>query len=379
MMHTVYHDLAHHLDGLPGGFPPTPDGVELRILRHLFSASEARLACQLTLIPETPRVIGYRCGLSADAAAIRLDAMWKKGLILKQVTAGRPPHYLASQFVVGIWEFQVNRLDPQLVADMEAYIPILFNPDTWRKAPQMRTIPVKRSIDPNMSVLPYEAADALIRRKKHFVVSPCICRKERQVAGHGCDGPLDACISFGDSSSYYVKAGIGRPVDRKTVLALLETADRAGLVLQPSNSRDPEWICCCCGCCCGVLRTVKSYPRPAALMASPFMVRFNRQSCTACGVCVRRCQMDALKNGGSSIHLDQHRCIGCGLCVSTCPTGALRLIRKSKTDQPKVPATIAGALLKTAWKRKKIGPFRLAAEIAKSQRDRYLAALKTRC
>ena len=379
MMHTVYHDLARHLDGLPGGFPPTPEGVELRILRRLFSASEARLACQLSLIPETPCVVGYRCGLSADAAAVRLDAMWKKGLILRQVTAGRPPRYLASQFVVGIWEFQVNRLDPQLVADMEAYIPILFNPDTWRKAPQMRTVPVKRSIDPNLSVLPYEAADELIRRKKHFVISPCICRKERHVAGHGCGGPLDACISFGNSNSYYVEAGIGRPVDRKTVLALLETADQAGLVLQPSNSRDPEWICCCCGCCCGVLRTVKSYPRPAALMASPFIVEFDRQSCIACGVCVGRCQMDALANRDSFIHLDQHRCIGCGLCVSTCPTDALRLVRKSRTDQPKVPSTIAGALLRTAWKRRRLGPFRLAAEIAKSQRDRYLAALKTRC
>jgi len=32
------------LDGLPGGFPPTPDGVELRILKRLFTPEQAELA-----------------------------------------------------------------------------------------------------------------------------------------------------------------------------------------------------------------------------------------------------------------------------------------------------------------------------------------------
>jgi hypothetical protein len=67
-----------------------------------------------------------------------------------------------------------------------------------------------------------------------------------ELAGPGCDRPLDVCISFGDAGSYFIQSGIGRPVDRRTVLGILERADRAGLVLQPSNSRDPAWICCCC-------------------------------------------------------------------------------------------------------------------------------------
>jgi hypothetical protein len=104
---------------------------------------------------------------------------------------------------------------------MATYIPVLFDADAWRRAPQMRTIPVNRSIDPKLSVLPHEAAAALIRTKDHFVISPCICRKERRMAGHGCDGPLEACISFGDTGSYFVQSGIGRPVDRQTVLDLL--------------------------------------------------------------------------------------------------------------------------------------------------------------
>jgi len=373
MAPNVYHQLARHLDRLPGGFPSTPDGVELRILRRLFTGAEARLACQLTLIPEEARVAAHRLGLEADAIATLLETMWSKGLILKDTAPGKPPRYMASQFVVGIWEFQVNRLDPELVADMEAYIPTLFQTHVWRRAPQMRTIPVNRSIDPKLPVLPHEAAARLIAQKEHFVVSPCICRKERRMAGQGCERPLEMCISFGDADSYFVQAGIGRQVDRQTVLDLLEKADRAGLVLQPSNSRDPAWICCCCGCCCGVLRTVKTYPNPAELMASAFAARLDASACTACGVCVERCQMDALRLEGDRARLDGRRCIGCGLCVSTCPAGALSLIRKPDREQSPVPANMAVTLLRTLWKRKKLNPLALAAQIGRSQLGHYLA------
>ena len=162
------------------------------------------------------------------------------------------------------------------------------------------------------------------------------------------------------------------------MLDLLETADRAGLVLQPSNSRDPAWICCCCGCCCGVLRTIKTYPKPAELVAAPFAARLNNEACTACGICVERCQLRALALKDKTVQLSPHRCIGCGLCVSTCPTGALRLTRKPRSQQPRVPANMATALLRTAWKRKKIDPFRVAAQIGRSQRDRFLSARKSK-
>lgn len=378
MTHTAYHELARHLDTLPGGFPETADGVELRILERLFTETEARLACRLTLIPETVQVIAYRCRMEPPAAAAMLERMWRKGLILKHECAGNPVRYMASQFVVGIWEFQVNRLDPELVVDMAAYIPLLLDADLWRRAPQMRTIPVNRSIDPKLPVLPHEAAATLIHRKNHFVVSPCICRKEQNMVGYGCDRPLDVCISFGDAGSYFVQAGIGRSVDRQTVLGILEMADRSGLVLQASNSRDPAWICCCCGCCCGVLRTVKTYPKPAELMAAAFSVRLDTTLCNGCGVCVNRCQMDALAIKHNAAQLFQERCIGCGLCVSTCPSGALQLTRKPRAKQSRVPANMATALLRTAWKRKKIGPLRAVAEIGRSQRDRYLSARRSK-
>ena len=37
----VYEKLAQHLDNLPPGYPRTESGVEMRILRRLFTPKEA--------------------------------------------------------------------------------------------------------------------------------------------------------------------------------------------------------------------------------------------------------------------------------------------------------------------------------------------------
>ena len=184
MKDDIYHKLAGHLDRLPGGFPPTESGVEIRILKRLFSPEQAALACHLTLIPESTSVIALRSGLPVERAAATLSQMADRGLVFK---SSRPPRYMAAQFVVGIWEYQVGHLDAELVADMEAYMPYLFDTDAWRASPQMRTIPVGRSIGAELEILPHERASLLLDKKDSFVVTPCICRKEQKIQGKGCD------------------------------------------------------------------------------------------------------------------------------------------------------------------------------------------------
>jgi H+/Na+-translocating ferredoxin:NAD+ oxidoreductase subunit B len=53
-MDDICKKLARHLDNMPGGFPTTESGVELRILRRLFTQEEAELALALTFLPEEP-------------------------------------------------------------------------------------------------------------------------------------------------------------------------------------------------------------------------------------------------------------------------------------------------------------------------------------
>jgi len=154
---------------------------------------------------------------------------------------------------------------------------------------------------------------------------------------------------------YYERNSMGRVIDRDAALAIIRAADRAGLVLQPSNARRISNICMCCGCCCGVLRTIKKQPRPSDYVSSPFRATYGPGSCTHCGTCVRRCPMEALTRGtDGAIRLAEERCIGCGLCVSTCPSGSLRLARKPRSAQRQVPLTLTRTYLGMARRRGKL-------------------------
>ncbi|MCE5244353.1 MAG: 4Fe-4S ferredoxin, partial [Desulfobacteraceae bacterium] len=113
----LYENLAAHLDRLPAGFPRTPSGVEIRILRRLFSQEEAALAPLLDMKPELPEEIAGRAGLAVEELAPRLETMSRRGLIYRVRLAGRD-RYMAAQFLIGIWEFHVNDLDPDLIRDM---------------------------------------------------------------------------------------------------------------------------------------------------------------------------------------------------------------------------------------------------------------------
>jgi NAD-dependent dihydropyrimidine dehydrogenase PreA subunit len=347
MTDDVYKRLAQHLDKLPGGYPSTESGIELRILRRLFSEEEAAFAVHLSLIAEPAKVIAERVGMDVDEASELLETMAKKGLIYRRKREGVPV-YAASQYVVGIWEYQVNTLDPELIRDMNEYIPHLFEPDVWREAPQLRTIPVSESITIEHEVLPHEQAEHIVRQREKIAVAPCICRREHKMIGEGCDKPEESCLVFDQGADYYVENGLGRYIEVDEALQILVRAEETGLVLQPSNSKHIANICCCCGCCCGIMLAFKRHPKPASLVSTPFRIAAEQDLCSGCGDCVIRCQMEALSMIEDVVATDLDRCIGCGLCVTTCPTDCLYLERKPIEEQPKVPTTLGRAYIQLA-------------------------------
>jgi NAD-dependent dihydropyrimidine dehydrogenase PreA subunit len=370
----IYKRLAEHLDNLPGGFPPTESGVEIRILKRLFTPEEVEFALQLTLIPEEARVIAHRAKVTIRDAEVRLESMAKRGLVFRVELKIGQPMYMAAQFVIGIWEFHVNALDQAFIRDMEEYSPTLL-PEAW-KIPQLRTLPVNKSLNNQLKVMTYENAEELVRNVKKAVVAPCICRRERRIMGEGCDKPEEVCISFGIAADFYQSNGLGRVIDHQEVLKLLKRADEAGMILQPTNAKDILSICICCGCCCGVLRYIKNYPKPASLVSTVFLAVANSDACEGCGICEARCQMEAVQLKGDKASIDVNRCIGCGLCISTCPTGSLTLARKPDSDQPDVPKDMLRTIIEMGRARGKLGIGDLVMMQVKSKVDRLLASKK---
>ncbi len=238
----IYERLAEHLDNLPGGFPRTETGAEMRMLRRLFTPEDARLAVHLTLIPEEPRVIARRAKIPVKEASQRLEEMAKAGLVMGLYPKNKSPRYMAEQFLVGFWENQVNRLSRELIQEFEEYLPFYTEQSIRPGVPQFRTIPVGKSIGTQTEVMLYERAEELVRAHKTFAVANCICRQEKRIMGKACEKPEESCLSFGMAARIMIRTGRGRAISREETLEILRRAEEAGLVLQPSNSKKAPFI-----------------------------------------------------------------------------------------------------------------------------------------
>lgn len=329
----VYVKLREFMNTLPAGYPSTPSGVEIRILKKLFSPEEAELTTQLRTEPEEVASIAARLGLEEAGLAKKLEAMAQKGLIFR-VRKENKVLYQAIQFIVGVYEFQLNHLDEEFCRMFEEYLPYFGMSLMAVKTKQLRVLPVESAMKATPVVETYNRAREMIDGQELFSVSPCICRKEREVLGKKCDRPQETCLGFGDIAQFYIDNHMGRAISKSEALKILDFAEASGLVLSPTNSQEIAALCCCCPCCCPTLKYAKLMPRPVDMVMSYYQAAINVDLCTNCGLCPERCQMAAIKEGSESYQILDGRCIGCGLCVSVCPTEAISLLPKPGMTPP---------------------------------------------
>lgn len=352
MTDDIYRRLQQRLDLFSMGFPATESGVELDILRRLFTPEDAGLFLALSHQLEAPEAVAARLGAPAEAVAPRLDDMAERGLLFRLKKDGGA-RYAAIPFVHGVFEFQLPTLDRELSALMERYFEEGFNRAMQQGADYfLRPIPVNRSIDARHPVAAYDDALAILKAKPRIVVAECICRKRTEILGASCGKPLEACFMFGSMGQYYLDRGMGREVGFEEAAAILERCREAGLVTQPATAQNPSGMCNCCGDCCGVLRALNRHPRPAELVIANHRAQVDREACTGCGTCLPRCQMGAIALDGDDLaEVKPERCIGCGLCVTACPVEALALVARPAEEQRVPPTSMAEQMLLLAQKR----------------------------
>jgi len=338
----IYRLLQRHLDKQAIGFPSTWSGADIRLLRRLFTPDEAKLALHLTYKPSPTEQIIERAASDFSAAQTTglLDSLLMKGAIGWKEKNGTA-HWCVLPLVVGMYEGQDGDPSREFLEDAAAYFKTLsFGAAFLAIEPsQLRTIPIAISIPVEHPVATYDQIRAIVRDSPGpFVVLPCICRRSEAMKNKRCTKTSreETCLAFGDMAAWVLRRKHCREITRDEVLEILRQNEEDGLVLQPANTRQPEFVCSCCGCCCGMLAYQKFLPRPVDFWASNYFADVAEEACVHCGTCVSRCQVGAVTLNGPSgeAKINLSRCIGCGLCVPTCPSEAVRLKKK---DPERVP------------------------------------------
>jgi ferredoxin len=345
-----YRELQRHLDKLPIGYPATDSGVEIRILNQLFTPQQAAISLHLSLIPQSVNTIINHIKkrkqlklLSKSDIEHNLKELGDKGAIMVGKNKKLEPVYSNAMLAIGMFEFQGDFITKEFATDMLQYMEEGFRDVFFKTGPlQMRTIPALRAYSPEFPISTYDD----IRKMIQNVTGPislvnCVCKLSQDQMGHPCKVSDERiwCMSFSynpqkdpdDHPSFHKERQI---LTQSEALERIEQAEKVGLVLQPSNSRKPMFLCMCCGDCCGVLTEAKKLANPASFFQTNYQISFDLNLCITCKICTQRCQMDAISFATDHIEIQMDHCIGCGLCVSTCKPKALQLIPLPNQRKP---------------------------------------------
>lgn len=334
MSDAPYLELQKFLDQFPIGYPKTESGVEIKILKRLFTEEEAELAVCLTPLPEEPSQIAVRAGIEEKGLEDKLHAMSVKGLIFRSRRQGNN-HYNTAPFMIGLYEYSVKMIDKELAALFKEYYDTAFMDEMGASnIPGFKVIPVDEAVEPDTALLPFHQLKESIKAARKIAVTECVCRKEARLLGEGCDHPIESCLSFGAAAEYYIENGMGREVTADEAIKIVEEADESGLVHAGANSKHLSNICNCCPCCCASMKgiTKKGHDK-RKYMNAMFEALVDEDSCTSCEVCVERCPVGAISMEDIAV-VDRDKCLGCGLCAGTCPAESITLRLRDDGEEP---------------------------------------------
>lgn len=334
----VYRTLQKYLDSLPIDYPETESGVEIRILKHLFTPQEAEIALNLKLIPQEPKAMFRpfkKKGWTLEQFSETLLTLAKKGSINWIRRRDGTNYYSIAFLMVGFYDYQIDKLTKDFSEDIDQYMDEGFIPAMLENGIlQMRTVPIEKSVSLEYNISNFDEIKTIIDNvEKTLYLSPCICRQSKDVQGNGCDHPKETCISIGVSPRIFLEQG--REITKDEALKVLRMAQDSGMVICPTNTQKPFVICCCCGCSCVFLTNLKKYANPAQYVNSNYFVEIDKDLCSGCANCITDCPMDANKINEKGIsEVDLGYCIGCGVCLPNCPSLARNLVKKSSESIP---------------------------------------------
>ncbi|HUV51933.1 MAG TPA: 4Fe-4S binding protein, partial [Dehalococcoidia bacterium] len=74
---------------------------------------------------------------------------------------------------------------------------------------------------------------------------------------------------------------------------------------------------------------------PAGVCKALISYYIDPQKCSACGICLRKCPVEAISGGKNLVHvIDQSKCTKCRTCFEVCPPRFSAVVRISGEPMP---------------------------------------------
>jgi len=331
-----YSRLADRLNRYPQGAPPSD--LLFKILKMLFSESEAELVSMIPIKPFTAKKASRIWKMDLTETQKVLDELAGRAILVDIEQNGESVYTLPPP-MAGFFEFSLmrirNDIDQKVLSELfyqymnveEDFIRELFTRGETQLGRTFVHEPVL-SNENALHVLDYERASEIIKHASHRGIGICYCRHKMQHMDKACDAPQDICMTFNNTAASLIKHGSARAVEVGECLDLLQVAYENNLVQFGENVRESvNFICNCCGCCCEAMIAARRFAILNPVHTTNFIPVINSNECNGCGKCVSVCPVEAMtlisannpaKPKMKMARLEEDLCLGCGLCVKAC-------------------------------------------------------------
>lgn len=325
-----HHRLARVFSSVWLMGPPLTDEL-LRLIAHLFSPEEARIARHLPYyVPRSARTISRRAGRPVEEVIPLLDAMSRRKVIVRAGKKG----YALIPLIPGMFEYLLmDGADTPWRRRYAELINSLYSTGFMKRysttpVPALRFIPAEEAVSSKNCLIDSDLMSKMIDAHEHMaVIKVCQCRQSKAFEGKPCRkaAPEDGCLVFGSFARGVARDGTGRTVSREEMRRIVSDRWDKNLTFWAVNVEpsQPNFICTCCDCCCHLIESINHFNGRVCAAEPHFLADMDNGLCLDCGMCVEACNTLAHEMAGKEHRFVQERCIGCGLCVGVCPEGAV--------------------------------------------------------